>query len=53
MTKFKESLLELLQNDERLFDEQGELKENLLRELIDQYDPKLLELLLGNELTRA
>jgi len=53
MTKFKESLLELLQNDERLFDEQGELKENLLRELIDQYDPKLLDLLLGNELTRA
>jgi adenine-specific DNA-methyltransferase len=52
MTKFKESLLELLQNDERLFDEQGELKENLLRELIDQYDPKLLDLLLGHELTR-
>jgi adenine-specific DNA-methyltransferase len=52
MTKFKESLLELLQNDERLFDEQGELKEYLLRELIDQYDPKLLDLLLGHELTR-
>ncbi|MCP9757323.1 site-specific DNA-methyltransferase [Lacihabitans sp. CCS-44] len=49
MTKLKETLLDLLRKDERLFDEEGELKENLLRELIDQHDPQLIELLLNDE----
>jgi adenine-specific DNA-methyltransferase len=52
MTNLKETLLQLLKKDERLFDDQGELKENLLRELIDNYDPQLLELLLNNETIR-
>lgn len=49
MTKLKETLLDLLRKDERLFDEKGELKENLLRELIDQHDPQLIELLSNDE----
>ncbi|MBK6980056.1 MAG: site-specific DNA-methyltransferase [Cytophagaceae bacterium] len=52
MTKLKETLLDILKEDQRLFDEQSELKENLLRELIDQYDPQLIELLLNHEITR-
>ena len=52
MTKLKETLLDILKEDQRLFDEQAELKENLLRELIDQYDPQLIELLLNHEITR-
>ena len=52
MTKLKETLLDILKEDQRLFDEQAELKENLLRELIDQYDPQLIGLLLNHEITR-
>jgi adenine-specific DNA-methyltransferase len=52
MTKLKETLIDILKEDQRLFDDQGEVKENLLRELIDQYDPQLIELLLNHEITR-
>lgn len=50
--KLKDTLLDLLKKDSRLTDEQGELRENLLREFADKYDPKLIELLMSNETTR-
>jgi adenine-specific DNA-methyltransferase len=49
MKHLKETLLTLLLTDTRLVDDQGDLKENLFREFVDQYDPQLLDLLLSHE----
>lgn len=49
---FKEILIDLLKNDARLIDEQGDLRENLLHEYANELDPQLIELLLNDPQTR-
>jgi hypothetical protein len=49
---FKEILIDLLKNDARLIDEQGDLRENLLHEYANELDPQLIELLLKDPQTR-
>ena len=49
---FKEILIDLLKNDARLIDEQGDLRENLVHEYANELDPQLIELLLNDPQTR-
>ena len=49
---FKEILIDLLKNDARLIDEQGDLRENLVHEYANELDPQLIELLLNDSQTR-
>ncbi|MCT4698546.1 site-specific DNA-methyltransferase [Tenacibaculum haliotis] len=50
--KFKNHLISLLLQDDRLRDEQGELKGNLVKEFANTIDEKLITLLLGDEQCR-
>ena len=50
--KFKNHLISLLLQDDRLKDEQGELKGNLVKEFANTIDEKLITLLLGDEQCR-
>jgi adenine-specific DNA-methyltransferase len=50
--KFKNHLISLLLKDDRLKDEQGELKGNLVKEFANTIDEKLITLLLGDEQCR-
>ena len=47
--KSYEHIEEILKNDKRLKTETGELRTNLLHELVNNYDTKLFELLLSDE----
>lgn len=47
--KSYEHIEEILKNDKRLKNETGELRTNLLHELVNNYDTKLFELLLSDE----
>lgn len=49
---FKETLTQLLKQDTRLVDEQGELLINIIHELTNALDPQLIELLLDADQTR-
>lgn len=49
---FKTLLENILKTDERLLDEQGELKGNQVHEYANNLDEKLIELLLNNDKTR-
>ncbi len=52
-TNFKTKLYDLLKIDSRLWDEEKkELNETLLKDLIDKFDEKLIELLLSDEETK-
>src|SRR5574344_1750681 len=47
--KSYEHIEEILKNDKRLKTETGELRTNLLHELVNNYDTKLFEFLLSDE----
>jgi adenine-specific DNA-methyltransferase len=50
---FKEHIIQLLLQDDRLNDEQGELRGNLVKEFVNTLDEKLITLLLEDEQTRT
>ncbi len=51
--KFKDNLYTLLKNDSRLWSEGGkELNQTLLKDLVDKFDEKIIESLLGNAETK-
>lgn len=51
--KFKDNLYTLLKNDSRLWSEDGkELNQTLLKDLVDKFDEKIIESLLGNAETK-
>ncbi len=49
---FKEHIIQLLLQDDRLKDEQGELRGNLVKEYVNTLDEKLISLLLEDKQTR-
>lgn len=52
INNFKETLTQLLKQDTRMLDEQGELLINIIHELTNALDPQLIELLLSDVQTR-
>ena len=50
---FKEHIIQLLLQDDRLNDKQGELRGNLVKEYVNTLDEKLITLLLEDEQTRT
>ena len=52
-SNFKNHIITLLLKDDRLKDEQGELKGNLVKEFVNSLDEKLITILLEDEKTRV
>ncbi len=50
--KFKEKLIEILKSDDRLFNKDGELRQNLTKDFVDSYDTNFISILLNNEITK-
>ena len=50
---FKSKLIKILKQDQRLVNDKGELRQNLVKDFTNKFDEQFIQLLLDNEITRT